>query len=160
MPGPAGEPATDFLGSLRQVLDPWLAGRLVSQELAADLLWTSPRSLRSRLAGEPSLRAGDPLDGHLVLGHVDGTGRVAAVRREACDDCMDCFAVCPEHQVIKPALKGADKGVGPVILSGHCTNCGRCIDVCARDVFEFSTRLSNHSRQEVSGVNHKSEVSS
>ncbi|HEY8518672.1 MAG TPA: riboflavin synthase [Gammaproteobacteria bacterium] len=30
---------------------------------------------------EPSLRVGDPLDGHLVLGHVDGVGRVAAVRR-------------------------------------------------------------------------------
>jgi len=28
---------------------------------------------------EPSLRAGDPLDGHLVSGHVDGLGRVTAV---------------------------------------------------------------------------------
>lgn len=35
--------------------------------------------------------------------------RVSAVRREQCDDCMDCFAVCPEHHVIKPALKGAEK---------------------------------------------------
>jgi ferredoxin-type protein NapH len=86
--------------------------------------------------------------------------RVSAQRREQCDDCMDCFAICPEHQVIKPALKGADKGIGPVITSGHCTNCGRCIDVCARGVFAFSTRYSNQSRQEVSGVNHKSEVSS
>ena len=86
--------------------------------------------------------------------------RVSAQRREQCDDCMDCFAICPEHQVIKPALKGADKGIGPVIMSGHCTNCGRCIDVCARDVFVFSTRLSNSSRQEIRGVNHKSEVSS
>ena len=86
--------------------------------------------------------------------------RVSAVRREQCDDCMDCFAICPEHQVIKPALKGADKGIGPVIMSGHCTNCGRCIDVCGRDVFEFSTRFSNNSRQAVGGVNHKSEVSS
>jgi ferredoxin-type protein NapH len=85
--------------------------------------------------------------------------RVSAVRREQCDDCMDCFAVCPEHQVIKPALKGADKGLGPVITSGHCTNCGRCIDVCARDVFEFKTRFSN-SRQVVSGVNQQREVSS
>ena len=34
-----------------------------------------------RLHLEPALRAGDALDGHLVLGHVDGTGRVAAVRR-------------------------------------------------------------------------------
>jgi ferredoxin-type protein NapH len=85
--------------------------------------------------------------------------RVSAVRREQCDDCMDCFAVCPEHQVIRPALKGADKGIGPVITSGHCTNCGRCIDVCARDVFEFKTRFSN-SRQVISGVNQQREVSS
>jgi riboflavin synthase len=28
---------------------------------------------------EPSLRVGDPLGGHFVLGHVDGVGRVAAV---------------------------------------------------------------------------------
>ena len=30
---------------------------------------------------EPALRAGDPLDGHLVQGHVDGTGTVAKVRK-------------------------------------------------------------------------------
>jgi ferredoxin-type protein NapH len=69
--------------------------------------------------------------------------RVGALQRERCDDCLDCFAVCPEHQVIKPALKGADQGLGPVILSGHCTNCGRCIDVCGREVFAFTTRLAN-----------------
>ena len=85
--------------------------------------------------------------------------RVSAARREQCDDCMDCFAICPEHQVIRPALKGADKGVGPLIMSGNCTNCGRCIDVCARDVFEFTTRFPI-SRQVVSGVNQQREVSS
>jgi riboflavin synthase len=31
---------------------------------------------------ETSLRVGDPLDGHMVQGHVDGTGTVAAVRDE------------------------------------------------------------------------------
>ena len=36
--------------------------------------------------------------------------RVSAVRREQCDDCMDCFAICPEHQVIKPALKRGGQG--------------------------------------------------
>ena len=71
------------------------------------------------------------------------TVRVGATNREQCDDCMDCFAVCPEHQVIRPALKGAGKGVGPIILDGNCTNCGRCIDVCAQDVFKFSTRFGN-----------------
>jgi len=55
---------------------------------------------------------------------------------------MDCFAVCPEHHVIKPALKGAAQGFGPVILSPNCTNCGRCIDVCSEDVFEFGSRFN------------------
>ena len=69
--------------------------------------------------------------------------RVSAVRRAACDDCMDCFTVCPERQVIAPALRGAAKGVGPVILSRDCTNCGRCIDVCSKAVFRFDTRFHN-----------------
>ncbi|MBT8438151.1 MAG: quinol dehydrogenase ferredoxin subunit NapH [Gammaproteobacteria bacterium] len=69
--------------------------------------------------------------------------RISAVNRQACDDCLDCFAVCPESRVIKPALKGADQKIGPVILSGQCNNCARCIDVCAKDVFSFSTRFSN-----------------
>jgi ferredoxin-type protein NapH len=47
--------------------------------------------------------------------------------------------VCPEPIVIKPALKGTD-GAGPVISSPSCTNCGRCIDVCSKDVFEFGIR--------------------
>ena len=68
--------------------------------------------------------------------------RVTALRREKCNDCMDCFAVCPEHHVIKPALKGASQGFGPVILSPNCTNCGRCIDVCSEDVFEFGSRFN------------------
>jgi riboflavin synthase len=34
-----------------------------------------------RLHLEPSLRLGDPIDGHLVLGHVDGVGRVVVIRR-------------------------------------------------------------------------------
>ncbi len=69
--------------------------------------------------------------------------RVTAAQRAACNDCMDCYAVCPEPQVIRPALKGADKGVGPVILDAQCTNCGRCIDVCSKDVFRFGSRYNN-----------------
>ena len=77
-----------------------------------------------------------------LLGHYSPL-RVTAARREQCNDCMDCFAVCPEPQVIRPALKGADKGVGPVILDAQCTNCGRCIDVCSKDVFRFGMRFNN-----------------
>lgn len=66
--------------------------------------------------------------------------RVVAARRVECNDCMECYAVCPEPQVIKPALKGEGKGLGPVILSPNCTNCGRCIDICSKDVFRFGLR--------------------
>jgi ferredoxin-type protein NapH len=38
-------------------------------------------------------------------------------------------------------LKGAAKGVGPEILSPNCSNCGRCIDVCSKDVFTIGIGL-------------------
>ena len=69
--------------------------------------------------------------------------RISASKRELCNDCMDCYAVCPEPQVIPPALKGAKQGFGPVILGINCTNCARCIDVCSKDVFKFSHRFNN-----------------
>ncbi len=69
--------------------------------------------------------------------------RVSAVNREQCDDCNDCFVVCPEPKVIRPALKGAEKGIGPLIDDGNCTNCGRCIDICDVDVFNFSNRFKS-----------------
>lgn len=69
--------------------------------------------------------------------------RVRAAGRVKCDDCLDCYKVCPEAQVISPALKGAGRGIGPVILSSDCTNCGRCVDVCPERVFEFGPRWKN-----------------
>ena len=65
--------------------------------------------------------------------------RVAAHAREACTDCGDCFAVCPEPQVITPALRGTGSATR-LVLDSDCTNCGRCIDVCADDVFKFTLR--------------------
>ncbi|WP_424831491.1 quinol dehydrogenase ferredoxin subunit NapH [Ruegeria sp.] len=69
--------------------------------------------------------------------------RVSATNRSACNDCMDCYAVCPENQVISPALRGKAEST-PLILSPDCTNCGRCIDVCAVDVFKFTHRFDDH----------------
>ena len=66
--------------------------------------------------------------------------RVKAAGRDQCTDCMDCFSVCPEPQVIRPALKG-DAHSSPVILSNNCINCGRCIDICPQNVFHFSKRF-------------------
>ncbi len=66
--------------------------------------------------------------------------RVQLPQRAACNDCMDCFAVCPEQQVIRPALK-AIGGTPAIILDAQCTNCGRCIDVCSKEVFAFGPRF-------------------
>ena len=68
--------------------------------------------------------------------------RIRTPARQRCDDCMDCYKVCPEPQVLKPVLKGEQHGVAPVILDPNCTNCGRCIDVCAVDVFKPGTRFA------------------
>jgi len=82
-----------------------------------------------------------PVGAFYALIGAKGLVRVSAVNRDACDNCMDCFTVCPERQVINPALRGAKNKVGPLILSRDCSNCGRCIDVCAKDVFTFTTRF-------------------
>ncbi len=66
--------------------------------------------------------------------------RVSAAARRSCDDCMDCFEVCPEPQVIRPALKGL-AGSSAVIGDSSCTNCARCIDVCNKHVFRFTHRF-------------------
>lgn len=84
--------------------------------------------------------------------------RIRADARDNCNDCMDCFIVCPEQQVIRPALKGADKGIGPVITSANCTNCGRCIDVCSKQVFHFGSRFNNRQIHEYTNHSTGAEV--
>ena len=76
---------------------------------------------------------------YALLGH-KSLLRVAATHSSRCNDCADCFAVCPEPQVIVMPLKGK-RGHGPVITDSDCTACGRCIDVCAPDVFRFTHRF-------------------
>ena len=50
-----------------------------------------------------------------------------------CTKCWKCKVVCPEKQVLK--IIGEKDGL---ILSGECTNCGRCIEVCRDDALRFS----------------------
>ncbi len=66
--------------------------------------------------------------------------RVSAQHSSKCNDCADCFAVCPEPHIIPMPLKGKG-GALPVIKTAECTNCGRCIDVCSKDVFVFTHRF-------------------
>ncbi|TCP94871.1 periplasmic nitrate reductase subunit NapH [Cricetibacter osteomyelitidis] len=69
--------------------------------------------------------------------------RVKVIDRDRCDNCMDCYNVCPEPQVLRSPLHGK-KDESLLVLSKDCISCGRCIDVCPENVFQFSTRF-NHS---------------
>lgn len=66
--------------------------------------------------------------------------RVAATHSSRCDDCGDCYAVCPEPQVLVAPIK-AKGGAGPVITARECTACARCVDVCPTDVLRFTHRF-------------------
>lgn len=70
-----------------------------------------------------------------------GLIRVAAPGRRNCNDCMDCYAVCPEPTVIHPALKGLGQD-HTLILDAACTRCGRCVDVCSKEVFRLGSRFN------------------
>jgi ferredoxin-type protein NapH len=74
---------------------------------------------------------------YALLGHASAV-RVSTDGRAACNTCMECFHVCPEPQVITVPLK--DLSQRPLIDAAQCSNCGRCIDVCSKDVFHFTLR--------------------
>lgn len=65
--------------------------------------------------------------------------RFAATRRAACDNCGDCYRVCPEPHVLAAPLR-ATLGAGPVIRAGDCTLCGACAEICPKDVFALGVR--------------------
>ncbi|WP_127959965.1 quinol dehydrogenase ferredoxin subunit NapH [Serratia microhaemolytica] len=66
-----------------------------------------------------------------------GIVQIRAERRENCTHCMDCIHVCPEAQILRePVLL---KRGTPTVARDACIACGRCIDVCAENVFEIKT---------------------
>ncbi len=82
-----------------------------------------------------------PVGAFYGLVNTTGLLRVSARGRHRCDDCMDCYAVCPEMHVIAPALNGTGRDETPIITNIDCTACGRCIDVCPERVFNFTHRF-------------------
>ncbi len=63
--------------------------------------------------------------------------KISAPLKHQCDDCADCYKVCPEFHVLRPVLKGT----ATCVTSTDCTRCGRCIDVCHLKVFQFEWAL-------------------
>lgn len=76
-----------------------------------------------------------PLGGFYAL-----TGRFSIIKpgfdNEKCNACMKCIDTCPEKQVLH--MVGKEDGL---ILSGECTNCGRCIEVCDPEAIQFRNRF-------------------
>jgi riboflavin synthase len=83
-------------------------GRRFEADLGPETLALT--TLGSRRAGdlvhlERPLRIGDPLGGHLVAGHVDGTGTVARTRRQG--DCLTIEITAPAAVAPFLASKGS-----------------------------------------------------
>ncbi len=53
-----------------------------------------------------------------------------------CTNCMACFDVCVEEQVLSVVGKESD-----FIRSGSCTNCGRCIEVCNDNALKYALKF-------------------
>lgn len=66
-------------------------------------------------------------------------GRFSLIRvhhnEEACTLCMKCKTICPEPQVLHMVGKESIP-----VLSGECTNCARCVEVCDDEALGFSIR--------------------
>ncbi|GGA86037.1 ferredoxin-type protein NapH [Neiella marina] len=72
--------------------------------------------------------------------------KVVASRREDCNQCMDCYVVCPEPHILKGPLREAKQGSSPIVSTQDCTRCLRCMDVCSQDVFDITASLSGSAR--------------
>lgn len=54
---------------------------------------------------------------------------------DKCTQCMKCFTVCPEEQVLDIVTKQTG-----TIQSSECTNCARCIEVCDDKALKLSLK--------------------
>ncbi|PPB56521.1 NapH/MauN family ferredoxin-type protein [Campylobacter hyointestinalis subsp. hyointestinalis] len=63
--------------------------------------------------------------------------------KEKCDHCAVCMDVCIVPKVLEMTkAKNKDaNGTTFSVVSGDCTLCGRCIDVCHQDALSYENRL-------------------
>jgi riboflavin synthase len=81
---------------------------------------------------EPALRAGDPLGGHLVQGHVDGVGHLRAAE--------------PEQDAVNLTFEAPPAVLRYVIEKGSITVNGVSLTVTAFDTAGFSVSVIPHTR--------------
>lgn len=83
--------------------DAWFAVDISGETISrtAQGMWSESRKLNL----EQALRLGDELGGHIVTGHVDGVGRVAA--REVVGGSLHLTVLCPQDLAPFIAAKGS-----------------------------------------------------
>jgi ferredoxin-type protein NapH len=84
-----------------------------------------------------------------TYGAIGWAGAAKIQWNDDCDHCMACHGVCPESHVLeltkaKYDKQREEKGIKTEhIISGDCTMCGRCIDVCHTDSLKYNFRLTD-----------------
>jgi riboflavin synthase len=111
-------------GVCQTVLDAGAGGFRVGAEMETLRVTTLGRlAVGAEVNLERALAVGGRLDGHLVLGHVDGCARVTAVRAEARTHVLELEAPAELAPYIAPkgciALDGVSLTVGPRVEGGR-----------------------------------------
>ena len=114
-------------------------GRLMFDVIPSTLRCTTIRSWSSgqRVHVEEPLRAGQRMHGHLLLGHVDGTARVAAVGRRGCERWLTLTLPSTLRRYCVPKGSIAIDGVSVTIATLR----DGCLRVCLIPTTLRKTRL-------------------
>ena len=107
-------------------------GRLAFDVVPETLARVKP--FRERVNLEPALRAGDPLGGHYVQGHVDGVGVVASVR--------------PERDGVRVRVEAPPELLRYLVEKGSVALDGVSLTVAAVDEAAFEVALIPHTLAE------------
>lgn len=78
-----------------------------------------------------------------TYGFIGWPSATKVVWDDSCDHCRVCIEVCLVPHVLEIVKKNANtQGKSELaILSGDCTLCGRCIEVCHQDALKYDTKL-------------------
>jgi len=78
-----------------------------------------------------------------TYGFIGWPSATKVVWDDKCDHCRVCIDVCIVPHVLEIVKKNADThGKSELaIISGDCTLCGRCIEVCHQDALRYDTKL-------------------
>lgn len=78
-----------------------------------------------------------------TYGFIGWASTTKIVWDDSCDHCRVCANVCLVPHVLDITKVNANKEnkKEQTVISGDCTLCGRCVEVCHNDSLKFETKL-------------------